>query len=73
MSKHFYFINFKYLPLYDGNGNHEADNEVEDYELNDNTDKTVDDNHEIYLFIWCILSGRIELAKTFWRHGRVCL
>ncbi len=28
-------------------------------------------NPEMNLFFWCILSNRLEIAKTFWRLGKV--
>jgi hypothetical protein len=30
-------------------------------------------NPEMYLFYWCILSKRIQLAKIFWKFGKVIL
>jgi hypothetical protein len=27
---------------------------------------------EMYLFFWCILTNRIEIAKIFWKLGKVC-
>jgi hypothetical protein len=30
-------------------------------------------NPEMYLFFWCILSNRIQLAKIFWKIGKVIL
>ena len=34
------------------------------------TDGSID-NPEMNIFYWCILTNRIEIAKTFWRLGKV--
>jgi hypothetical protein len=52
-------MNFEYLPFYD----------IAD---DDETDYVVEDFHEFYLFIWCVLTNRLEMAKVFWRLGNVC-
>jgi hypothetical protein len=31
------------------------------------------ENPEMYLFFWCILTNRIQLAKIFWKFGKVIL
>jgi hypothetical protein len=54
----FHFINFSHLPTYNI-----ADNDANDYSF--------DEFHEFYLFAWCILTNRLETAKTFWRLGNV--
>jgi hypothetical protein len=35
------------------------------------TEKTNINNPEMNLFFWCVLSNRLEIAKTFWRLGKV--
>ncbi len=30
-------------------------------------------NEEFYLFIWCILTDRLDIARIFWRLGKVWL
>ncbi len=36
-----------------------------------NEEKDDDGFHEFYLFIWCVLTNRLQIAKTFWRLGKV--
>ena len=35
-----------------------------------NTEKSIA-NPEMNIFYWCILSNRLEIAKTFWLLGKV--
>ncbi len=51
----FYFLNFDLLPMYNNN----------------EEEKTQDEFKEFYLFIWCILTNRLEIAKRFWSLGKV--
>jgi hypothetical protein len=37
----------------------------------DTNDSEIEEFREFYLFIWCILTNRFEIAKTFWRLGNV--
>jgi hypothetical protein len=55
LEEHFGFMNFKDLQAYD----HEYCN------------PEYDQHHEFFLFIWCILTCRLEIAKIFLRLGKV--
>ncbi len=60
LEQKFYFIDLSYLEIY----------ENDDTDVDDN-DGPFDEYHEFYLFIWCILTNRLMIAKTFWRLGKV--
>jgi hypothetical protein len=61
LAREFYFINLDLLPAYSFEDDDDA------------SDMQIPHFHEFYLFIWCVLTNRLEIAKIFWCLGNVCL
>lgn len=43
----------------------------DDFNVNETAEPTYVGDPEINLFFYCILTNRVEVAKTFWKIGRV--
>jgi hypothetical protein len=56
----------------DTSGTYSTTSSTPVYTYDDYDGESIDEYHEFYLFIWCILTNKLEIAKSFWRLGKVC-
>ncbi len=83
LEKMFYFIDFNLLPMYKNEIDIETDYNYSSYgsayhdverrsSLSGEPDERMElEFNEFYIFMWCVLTNRLEVAKIFWRLGKV--